>query len=216
MAEEEKTQSQQETTQESASDTETSGTEKTETPDYEKQYKDTQAELTKASQELSEQKQFVDTISPYVDWGKVQGGEEKPSEEESGYIDRKAYAEGLKELSGNIDIKLLALGFRQAHPELKPYEETITGPALARLRRQHPRESIEKVMDRAAKFTTELLEQERNKGAEDAEKKKQEAAAVGGLDSAGPTSPKEEKPLGETGADYIARRKAQSRKSRGL
>lgn len=183
---------------------------------WEERYKNLEADHTKTSQELSDQKQFADTISPYVDWGRVQGEEEKPAEGEPSFVDKKTHADSLKELSGNIDIKLLALGFRQEHPELKPYEETITGPALARLRRQYPRESIAKVMDRAAKFTTELLEQERNKGAEDAEKKKQEAAAVGGLGSAGPTSPKEEKPLGETGTDYVARRKEQSRKSRGL
>ena len=184
--------------------------------DWEERYKNLESDHTKTSQELTEQKQFVDTVTPYVDWGKVQGGEEKPSDEEQGFIDKKAHADSLRELSNTVDVKLLALGFRQAHPELKPYEETITGPALARLRQQYPRESIEKVMDRAARFTTELLEQERNKGAEDAEKKKQEAAAAEGLGSAGPTSPKEEKPLGETGKEYFARRKEQSRKSRGL
>lgn len=207
--------------QEPASDTETQGEGQGETKEevnWEKRYKNLEADHTTTSQKLAEQEQLVELVSPYVDWGKVQGSGEAPSDpEEEGTVDKKMLTTSLKDLSDKVDTKLLTLDFRQAHPELRPYEDTITGPALSRLRRKYPREPIRKVMERAADFTAKFLEEERKKGEETAEKKSQEAAGAGGLGSASPTSPaKKEEPLGETNKDYLARRKAQSRKARGL
>lgn len=217
MAEETKEEAQSQ--QEQASKAETSGETQEdkgqEAPNYEQQYKDTQAKLTEASQELADNKQLLDTVSPYVDWGKVQGGEEKPSEEEGqGFIDKKAHADSLKELSDNVDIKLLTLEFRQDHPELKPYEGLVGFNLLNNTTKNKP---IKQRMADAVKMTQEFLEKERTTGKEEAEKKTQEAAAAGGLGSAGASSPeRKEAPSGESGKDYIARRKAESRKARGL
>lgn len=182
---------------------------------WEERYKNLESDHTKTSQELADNKQLLDTVSPYVDWGKVQGGEEKPPEEEGqGFIDKKAHADSLKELSDNVDIKLLTLEFRQDHPELKPYEGLVGFNLLNNTSKNKP---IKQRMGDAVKMTQEFLEKERTAGKEEAEKKTQEAAAAGGLGSAGASSPeKKEVPLGESGKDYIARRKAESRKTRGL
>jgi hypothetical protein len=184
-----------------------------ETPveNWEEKYKNLESNHTKTSQELADQTELVNTISPYVDWGKVHGEPEEQQEQQ------EDPAAKLMNLERKVDTKLMTLQFRQDHPELRPYEDTITGPALVQMRRKYPHEPMNKTMERAAKFTTEFLEKERAKGEEAAAKKSQKAAAAGGLGSAGVSS-QEKKPEsgGQSMSEYSAARRAQSRKARGM
>jgi len=200
--------------QEQASEPETQGEAKAEETNWEERYKNLESDHTKTAQELAEHKQLIETVTPFVDWGKVQGEEGHAEEGEQKFVDEKTHTQSLKELSSDIDIKLLTLEFRQDHPELKPYEGLVGFNLLNNTNKNEP---VKQRMAEAVKMTQEFLEKERNAGKEEAEKKAQEAAGAGGLGSAGASSPeKKEASLGESNAEYIARRKEQSRKARGL
>ena len=119
------------------------------------------------------------------------------------------------------DMKLLTMQFRSEHPELKPYEDTLVAPEIARQRRANPSLSPEQLLKNAAEFANNFLESERNKGGQSQEAKSKakaaETAKASGFASAGTTAPKKpESAGGESKEDYVSRRKEESRKARGI
>ncbi len=212
MADEETNQA---TQSEAGAETAGQGSESTEgqVEDYEGKYKALQAEHQRAIEERDEAKSYLEAVSPYVDFARMQSGGAQEEGEEKPPVTREEFEaskEQLKQLQLTYD-------FRLKHPELREYEKTVVGPAIARIRFQNPRMPIDKVLERAAEESKELLESERAKGRAEAEKKKAEAAAAGGLGSAATTSKKEDvEAEGEGYDEYIARRKKQSAKARGL
>ena len=185
------------------------GQEKTE--DYEAKYKTQQAEYQKVVEERDNAQSTLDTVYPAIDFSKLQGSEEQEEGEKP-----PVTQEDLAMHKQAIDNKLLTLDFRQKHPELRDYEGSIVGPAIARIRRANPHMSIDKVLDKAAEETETFLEKEREKGRTEVEKKKTDAAAAGGLGAAGSKSAKKPEDEGESNTDYITRRKKESAKARGL
>ncbi|MHC4316807.1 MAG: hypothetical protein ACYSW3_30570 [Planctomycetota bacterium] len=179
--------------------------------DYEAKYKAQQAEYQKAIEERDEARNTLDTVYPAIDFDKLQGGQQQEEAEKP-----PVTQEDLVATKQEINNKLLTLDFRQKHPELRDYEGSLVGPAIARIRMQNPRMALDKVLDKAAEETEAFLEKEREKGRAEAEKKKADAAAAGGLGAAGSKSEKKAEDEGESAEDYVARRKKESAKARGL
>jgi hypothetical protein len=194
--------------------------------DWESRHKELEAEHTKLSQKSKENEQLLELVTPHVDWNKVQGGSAPAESAEDGeseeqFISRKAHDEALRKVQQGTDVKLLTMQFRTEHPDLKPYENTLVVPEIARLRRANPSLTADQLLEKATKFATDFLEAERQKGTEAKAKedkaKSVETAKASGFASAGTTAPKKpESSGGESTEDYIARRKEQSRKARGL
>lgn len=192
--------------------------ETTEAPveDYKTKYEALQGEHQKTAEELTQSRETFDLVSHAIDWDKVQQGNAPQQSEGDG--ENTVTKEDLQRSENMVNGKLMQLDFRQKHPELREYEETLVSPAISRIRRQNPRMPVEKVLDKAADDVKKLLETERQKGIDEATKKKAAAAATGGMGSAGTTTVKENKEDsgGESYSEYMAARKAKSRKNRGL
>ena len=196
-------------------------TKKEETVDYEAAYKTSQAEIQKLTEDGKSDKELLDAVTPYVNWDAVQGKKSVPETqtEDEGYVSRKTLQDAISGIESKSDSKIMALQFQVAHPELAPYEKTLIGPTILRMRREHPHEPLSKILDRTAESVTNFLETERAKGEKIAkeaqEKKEKELAGVSGLESAGTTTPTAEE-QGETKEEYVAKRKAQIAKKKGL
>lgn len=181
--------------------------------DWEKRYKDSQAELTKANQDLSRANQMLDL----VDWnqagvppGQGQGATPGTTEEESSEtVTKKTLLDTLSNQERTVDAKLGVLNFRMKHPDLVPYENTLFVGVLNQTHKKYKgRKPMDEVMDEAANTLRTTLENERKKGAEEADKKKKEAAGAGGLGSAGATTPKKDTVTQEQSYDdYMKERK---------
>jgi len=232
MAEEEKNQTEEvntESQQVEAPDVENqTGTEEVpETPespaeDWETKYKSLQGEYDQVKAKVTETEQLLDTISPHVNWNEVHKGPETNPEgftedDSEEYVSKAEINRQIGQLERKLTIERLTNEFRQENPELRPYEELVGFHLLNSTDKRKPLKSR---MADAVKMTKDFIEAERTKGAEatkkELEKKKAEAAAMGGLSSAGSTTPKKPNSEGQSYSDYIAERKAQSRKARGL
>jgi hypothetical protein len=227
MAEEEKQEEQASSEQEQASETQAQeqAQETTETVDWEARHKEAEAELTKAKEAAAESERLIELVTPHVDWNAVQGT--KPTEtttEEEGeeqFVSAKSHKEALQAVRQENQMQLLTMQFRLEHPDLRPYEDTLIVPEIVRLRRAHPNLNAAQLLTKATKNATDFLEAERAKGTEKAkeeqEAKARETARASGFASTGTTAPKkDESQGGESTEDYIARRKEQSRRNRGL
>lgn len=209
----EETQSQASTEKEAAG-TEKEATEKKEAQgeDYEAKYKTLQGEHQKAIEERDNAQSTLDTVYPAIDFSKLQGGQAEGEEGEKPPLTQ----EDLDKHKQEITNSLLTIDFRQKHPELRDYEGSLIGPAIARIRMANPRMPLDKVLEKAAEESTSFLESEREKGRTEADKKKADAAAAGGLGAAGSKSTKKPEDEGETAKQVIARRQKESAKARGL
>jgi len=192
------------------------------TDNWEQKFKDAQAEITQLSQGKAELQEQIETITPYVDFGRARGEQPQSIEEsdEERYISEKDAQRMVSSIRQEVAGKLIASEFRSKNPDLIDYEKSIVTPAVIRLTQQHPTWMPDKLLKEAVTFTRDLLEKERTKGKDEAtvesEQKQKAAGAAAGLGSAGVTSPKKEEKKGETAQEYISWRKEQSRKSRGL
>jgi hypothetical protein len=203
----------------SQADSQAAGTEKeaqgekeSQTEDWEAKYKESQAAHQKAIEERDKANETLDLVYPAVDFSKLQGAEETEEGEKPALTQ-----DDLDRHSQNINNKLLTLDFRQKHPELREYETSLVGPAIARIRSQNPRMTLDKVLDKAAEETNAFLDTEREKGRTEADEKKAKAAAASGLGSASTTSTKKKpEDQGESKKEYFARRRKQNLQGRGL
>ena len=183
------------------------------TEDYEAKYKELQSQQQKTAEELASTKELVRAIEPHVDWGAVRGqgagGQDTGSEADETLVTSKEVAAQLRQVEERNQNAILALSFRSAHPELAEYEDTLIVPQLLRIRKKYPHESKERILERAAEWTTKFLEGVQNKALtakQQADAKvKAEEDAMSGFESAGATSPEEESPP-ETTEEYIERR----------
>jgi hypothetical protein len=227
MAEEEKQEEQASSEQVEATETQTQEQAQEEKIDWESRHKEAEAELTKVREKAAEDEQMLELVTPHVDWNAVQGGtkptETKATDDESAeeFISRKEHEERLSRVQATTEGRILTLQLRTEHPELRPYEDSLIAPEVARLRRANPTLRPEQLLEKATKFATDFLEAERAKGIEKAKEEQQtkatETAKASGFASAGATTPKKDEAQGgESAEDYIARRKQQSRKNRGL
>ena len=185
--------------------------------DYEAQYKTLQAEHEKTARERDEAVSQVDLLSDYVDWDKVRGGDssgEKTTQDAPGTKLGTDIEARLAQKERQVDAKLLALQFRVDHPELIEYENTLVSPAIARIRRLHPRTPSVKIVEMAVKDTQEFLAKERAKALDLSKKKAKEEAEVDGLGNDSVTSPTGSDTGGETPAQYMAERRARNEKLR--
>jgi hypothetical protein len=199
-----------------------------ETVDWESRAKEYQAAATQAEQKAAEMQEQLDSVTPYVDFGRMHGNTGQGSVEESygaeedeeQYMSKKQVDAAIERTKGEVAGQLIAMEFRQKNPDLVQYEQSIVTPAVARLARAHPTWGRDKILDEAVKESRGLIENLRQEGlkkaAEEAQKKKEAVAAASGLGSAGSTPPPKKEPKGETYEDYMARRKQQNRAGRGL
>ena len=194
------------------------GTPKKETPvDWEKRYKDIQADQTRNKQKLSELEGTIENLTPFVDWDKLYGktpsDTAKPGDEPQ-YIDRKEFDKATKELERKMQIAELTSEFRATYPDMAKYEKMVT---FFLVNQTDQRKKMRDRLDDAVKRCKDFLETERTKGRETAEKEKKEKeekeASASGLESP-KTTPKKKaaKVPGTTYEDYVALRKADQEK----
>lgn len=194
-------------------ESEVAGNAAEQTEDFEAKYKALQGESQKKDEELQRMRETYDMVAPAIDWSKLQGEEQEEQTEE-----RPVTKQDLQKLNLVVDNKLSLIDFRQKHPEMREYEDTLIAPAVRRLMNQHPRTPVPKLMEQAAQWAQEFLDTERSKGAEKVAGRKKAAAGSGGLGAAATSSPAkgEEEDKGETAQEYVARRRKESAKARGL
>lgn len=197
-------------------------TKKEDTVDYEAKYKTSQAEIQKLTEEGQKDKELLDAVSPYVNWDAARGNpptEKQTDTDDEGYVSKKTMQEAIGGIKSESNSAIMALQFQVAHPDLAPYEKTLVGPTILRMRREHPHEPLSKILERTAESVNKFLEGERAKGAEKAKeaqkKKDDELAGVSGLESAGTTTPTTEE-QGETKEQYLSDRQAQLAKKKGM
>jgi hypothetical protein len=203
-------------TKEDKADTSTQEPAKT---DWEKRYKDAQAELTKKSQELSDtkkeyakDKELLDTVTPYIDWKAVNG---EPKEDNDEPVSRKELDDKIAKLESARRVDQTMSDFRRKYPDMVDYEDQI---GFYFHNKTDPRS---KPMDRIAKaveYTKNFLDTERAKGVSSAQEKveetKKKEAEASGLKEKDSKEPPE--PEGESYDDYIASRKAQHARGMGV
>ena len=194
------------------------------------QYKDLQAKYESEKTAREEAENTLELVQPYIDFDAVNSGGEKNSgsgnieEGETAsdqYVSKKEVQKQLNMVEQRNNSKILAMQFRVNHPDLTEYEKTLVIPAVTRLRQQHPTWTGEKVIEEAAKGTRAFLKAEHEKAIALSKSKtdddKQKAAAATGFSSTGSTSPKKTDDSDSESYDvYMARRKEQSARSRGL
>ena len=180
--------------------------------DFEKRYKDLQSHTTKVEQELKEvkteydkDKELLNTVEPYIDWDRM-----NPEQKEEPDINAK-----LIELQRKIELNQITQDFRTKYPDMVPYEELV-GAMLSRTDARRP---MPERIGKAVGYVQKLLEAERLKGIEEAEKKKKdkktkEAEASGFSESKNAKGEKE--PEGETYEDYIKDRKTRTNQAMGI
>jgi len=196
-------------------------TRKDDAVDYEARYKASQAEIQKLSEDNKSKEELLDAVSPYVNWDAAQG--KTPATEtqtdDDGYVSKKTMQQAISGLENKSNSRIMALQFQVAHPELAPYEKTLVSPTILRMRKEHPHDPLDKILERTAESVNKFLQAERSKGEqkakEEQKKKEDELAGASGLDSAGTTTPVAEE-QGETDKEYFAKRKAQIAKRKGL
>jgi hypothetical protein len=192
--------------------------------DFEKRYNDSQSHITKIEAENREMreaaakdKELFDTVSPYINWDKLNAGDKPVTEatEEEGYVDKKTLNKTIKDLQEQMQRDRITQSFRIKHPDMIPYEDLV-GVFLGKTDIRRP---IDERIEKAVGNVKKLIESERKKGQEAAEKEKKEKAAkeaeVDGL-SGGKGSEGKEEPEAETKEDYMKGRKAHQLKAMGL
>lgn len=187
--------------------------------DYEKRYKDLQAEQTRTSQENAELRQRNEQLE--------QPPETPPEEadlgDEEGFVDRKTVnqivSKAVSQAVATVRTQAADAYFRKTYPDLVKHEGIIAG--IMRNPKDLPKKgaSAEERIDAAVKEFNNLTEEAITSAkaeAEQAAKDREEAnRKASGLTSSSTTSPKggEEEP---SDAQELADRKAKSAKQRGL
>lgn len=212
MADEQEETQSQESTESTQTENETQTDVQTE--DWESKYKTLQGEHQKRIEDHERDRETLNLVMPYVDYSKMQQPPEFEGDER-----QEVTQDDLKKALGAVDTKLLLVDFRISHPELREYEDNLIAPTVRRIKSENPRLSGTKLLERAAKEVNDFLESERSRGRKEVEQRKTSAAKTGGMGSAGTSSTKKkegEENQGETKEEYIARRKKESAKARGL
>jgi hypothetical protein len=190
----------------------------TETKDWQKEYEGIQAKLTETQQSLADKQRLLEL----VDWNGNQQGQQQSQQAYQPQYQQQDEPVTVKTLQGAlgerekvIDAKLGVLSFRQKHPDLVPYENTLMIGMLENIRRKTGgRKPMDEMLDDAAKELRTTLETERKRGADEAISKQKQAASTAGIGSAGSTTPKPDD-KGDTNDDYIKHRTELRRKHAG-
>jgi hypothetical protein len=184
---------------------------------WEQRYKDTEANLTRTKQDLAKEREYREALEQYVDFSKAQGEQPSAETDEGGAKPPAPQKQGPSDAQklAAVEMRMLTLQFRQDNPDLVPYESKLVVPLVLALRARKPLLGPDALLKEAVAEARELLKDERQKAAKETETKRQEAAGVGGLGSAGSTPPKTEGEPGQTHEQYIAERQAQHAKLSG-
>lgn len=186
--------------------------------------KELQAKLTQTAQEAARHKQLLDTISPYVDYSRLQGGGNAPaagSDEDE--VEEYVTSKQVKELVGNLSAKfkqeLLAQNVRAKYPDVcdngpnevivRHFLDKDTSPY------ETPEERIKSAVEKAREHIKSLkaegrkeAEAERAKTEAEAKAKAAAAAKASGLAASGNTSPSAAAETPElTGESYVQQRR---------
>jgi len=209
---------------------------KTEFEKLQASHKELQGQFTTVSQEAAKTKELLQTLEPYIDYGRLptQGQQQQAQvqeggdEEEETYMTAKQVRQLMTQVTQSVREEILAQNVRTKYPDV-----CDNGPneVIVRWHLQHktsPHESAEKRIEKAVEMTREMLKAEREKGKQEAEAERQKAqeeakaraaaaAKAGGLGATGVTSPHEEsKPEQLTGESYIESRRARREKTRSV
>ena len=201
---------------ESQSD-ETIATEKSEETQFsDADYKKLQTDNEKLSGERDEAVDNLELVTPFVDYGKMGGGNESGGDDTEADPDAPKKDPEVAQLKRRIAINEEIGRFRTENPDLVMHEKIVTNFLL----QQNPNQSMSKRMDKAVKATKEHLNTIRKEGADSAiaskKKKDDEEALAAGLGSTGSTSPDKADDEGESTDDYIKTRQKRSRRLRGV
>ena len=186
--------------------------------DYEKRYKDAQAELTKKSQELSDtkkeyarDKELLDTVTPYIDWKAVNG--ETKSEDDGEMVSKKELNAKFEELKKAQNVAQVTMDFRRKYPDMIDYADQV---GFYLQNKTDPRSKMSDRIENAVEYTKKFLDTERAKGVSSSQEQKAEAkkkeAEASGLTEKGQKKAKPPDSEGETNEDYLAWRKGQTNK----
>lgn len=191
------------------------------------QFNELQGRFDTLSQDSARQSQYLNEITPYVDFDGLkaerQGGESDSSEEDQSFL-TKAEAKSLEQkIEQKIKTAEFMREFRGKYPDLGdkgPKEEMVRFFFENKTLRT---DSFDKRLESAVKATRSLLkdEQERalkekeaadEKAAKEAKEKEEAAAKASGISSGTITSPQKSEKESETTSDYIADRREKQEK----
>jgi hypothetical protein len=236
MAEETKTEETTETEQTQETQVaETKTTEPTETEQLRKQVEELQASSSELqskfdtlSQDSTRREQYIEQISPYVDFDglKTAGQDTDSSEEDQSFL-TKAEAKALEQkITQTIATAEFQREFRVKYPDLGdkgPKEEMVRFFFENKTLRT---DSFDKRLESAVNSTRNLLKTEQEKAlkekeaadekaAKEAKEKEEAAAKASGLSSGTITSPQKTEKESETTSDYINERRETQQKLKG-
>lgn len=188
--------------------------------------KELQAKFTQTAQEAARNKQLLDTISPYVDYSRLHGGQganaPAAGQDDEGaeeYLTSKQVKELVGNLSSKFKQELLAQNVRSKYPDVcdngpnevivRHFLEKDTSPY------ETPEERIKKSVEKARDHLKSLkaegrkeADAERAKAEADAKAKTAAAAKASGLAASGTTSPSAAAETPElTGESYVKQRR---------
>lgn len=200
------------------------------TVDWQKRYKDEQSELTRLQQKDKEREQFLETVSPFIDWEAAQGGKPKTGETPEGFVDRNEFETFKKELKKQSEVSNLTSYFRtnKKYDDLQGLDnEKLVGMYLQNLQaKTYPPKPLDQLLDEAVTAARGYRQSvkdeasEKQKTVEEKEKKVKEEkvaaeAATSGLDSTKAAEGKEEVVMTEEQHQHkwlLDRKKAQRMK----
>ena len=190
-----------------------------ETVDYEKRYKDLQAEQTRTSQENAELNRRLEQLE--------QAGQETPEaddlDDEEGFTDRKTVSQmialAVSQAVAKVRTQAADTYFRRTYPDLVKYENAIAG--IMRSQKEAPKKgaSAEDRIDAAVKEFNDLTEEAKTTATAEAEAKakarEEQNRKASGLTSSSTTPAKSgEEELSDE--DELKARKRRQAKKRGL
>jgi hypothetical protein len=188
------------------------------TDDWEKRYKDLQAEFTKKSQHEKElQQQMQDLNTNYEQLAGYISQQQQPQTNDSDYdfVSKKELSEWERRVAKQIEATNLASEFRSKYPDMVQYEDMVAYYLENKTDKRH---TLKDRMESAVTSAKSFLDAERQRGIElakqAADAKAAEEAQASGL-SYETTPPGSGAPSAETGQEYLAWRKQRSAKKRG-
>jgi len=192
--------------------------------DYKTQYEQLQRTHQETVEEKQRLEQQYDLISEHVDWDAVHGGgtaEEEQGDygEDEAAMTKKEAARFEERIHRQVTGQIKRQEFFAANPELKPYEKIVSDFLVTQTNKAKPIDArLEEAKQKTIAFLKGIKEEAIREKEEAEKKKKQQEAAAAGFESTGTTPPAkpEDQTKGQEPNEYLAQRKAELKRKRGL
>ena len=187
--------------------------------DWQKRYKDLQAEYTKRAQHEKElEKSMQDLQTNYEQLTQYLSQKQAPAEDDTAYeyVSKRDLVQMQQAMAQQIEATNLAAEFRSKYPDMVEYEDMVS---YYLQNKTDKRKNLRERMESAVGSAKDFLEAERQRGIElerqKAEQKLSEEAQASGI-SSHPAPQEGGPPAAESQSDYLAFRRKKRHANLGL